>query len=120
MVVLRVGECRSKKGRARASAASVFDCVSRGAGLPADRSAAVRRIFGTATRGRVRLGAGLNCHSERSEEPVWRGGARMRIFRTAHPHRSLATLGMTLAKLPVEPLPRDVVNARPPPREHLP
>src|SRR5581483_2675281 len=38
---------------------------------------------------------GAPCHPERSEGPGWRGGAKKRTYRAAHPHRSLATLGMT-------------------------
>jgi uncharacterized protein (TIGR02757 family) len=32
----------------------------------------------------------LRCHPERSEGPVWAGGAQKRPTRAAHPHRSLA------------------------------
>src|SRR5207249_1886217 len=34
-------------------------------------------------------------HPERSEGPVWMGGARNRLSGTTRPPRSLATLGMT-------------------------
>jgi len=40
-----------------------------------------------------------SCHPERSEGPVWAGGTK-NVIRAAHPHRSLATLGMTPARTP--------------------
>ncbi len=44
----------------------------------------------------VILRAGVGCHPERSEGPVWAGGAHI---EPPDPHRSLATLGMTLRSM---------------------
>src|SRR5438132_3612881 len=52
------------------------------------------------TRSRITSGAARhenNCHSERSEETVWAGGAQLKI-RATHPHRFLAKPALSEAE----------------------
>src|SRR5881392_3635378 len=58
---------------------------------PADRCGqAARRAAAECDRSQAMI-----CHPERSEGPVWEGGAKY-AKGTPRPHRFLATLGMTL------------------------
>src|SRR5436190_5980284 len=82
--------------------------------ITGDESAGIVAISGmvraVASRRDTNMGAYCKCHSERSEEAVWAGGTKLQFCAT-HPHRSLATLGMTSARAPTAREWRDVSDS---------